>query len=52
MHRYLIFIFLFIIKLSFCQTQISWEDLEDVEFSDMYIDSIMNIFYIHILVLM
>ena len=40
MHRYLIFIFLFIIKLSFCQTQISWEDLEDVEFSDMYIDSI------------
>ena len=40
MHRYLIFIFLFIIKLSFCQTQINWEDLEDVQFSDMYIDSI------------
>ena len=40
MHRYFIFIFLFITKLSFCQIQISWEDLEDVEFSDMYIDSI------------
>ena len=40
MYRYLIFIFLFITKLIFCQTQINWEDLEDVEFSDMYIDSI------------
>ena len=40
MHRNLIFIFLFITKLIFCQTQINWEDLEDVEFSDMYIDSI------------
>ncbi len=40
MHKYFIFFFLFISKLSFSQIEISWQDLEDVEFSDMYIDSI------------
>ena len=53
MHRYFIFIFLFITKLSFCQIEISWEDLEDVEFSDMYIDSINEyILYPHFGLLM
>ena len=40
MHRSFIFFFLFISKFSFCQIEISWQDLEDVEFSDMYVDSI------------
>ena len=40
MHKYFIFFLLFISKFSFSQIEISWQDLEDVEFSDMYIDSI------------
>ena len=41
MHKYLIILFLFFSsKFSFSQTEISWQDLEDVEFSDMYVDSI------------
>ena len=40
MHKYFIFFLLFISKFGFSQIEISWQDLEDVEFSDMYIDSI------------
>tara|TARA_B100001142_G_scaffold131073_2_gene132676 strand:+ start:4347 stop:4781 length:435 start_codon:yes stop_codon:yes gene_type:complete len=40
MHKYIIFFLLLISKFSFSQIEISWQDLEDVEFSDMYIDSI------------
>ena len=41
MHKYLIILFLFFSsKFSFSQTEISWTDLEDVEFSDVYIEEI------------
>tara|TARA_B100001758_G_C18205815_1_gene502298 strand:+ start:135 stop:569 length:435 start_codon:yes stop_codon:yes gene_type:complete len=40
MHKYFIFFLLFISKFSFSQIEITWKDLEDVEFSDMYIDSV------------
>jgi len=40
MHKYFIVFLLFISKFGFSQIEISWQDLEDVEFSDMYIDSI------------
>ena len=40
MHKYFIFFLLFISTTSFSQTEISWQDLEDIEFSDIYIDSI------------
>ena len=40
MHKNSIFFLLLISKLSFSQIDIGWQDLEDVEFSDMYIDSI------------
>ncbi len=38
MHKYLILLFLLISKLSFSQIAIDWTDLEDVEFSDVYIE--------------
>ncbi|MEC9209844.1 MAG: DUF3299 domain-containing protein [Bacteroidota bacterium] len=40
MHKYFIFFLLFISKFSFSQIEITWKELEDVEFSDMYIDSV------------
>lgn len=40
MHRYFIFFLLVVPILGFSQIEITWQDLEDVEFSDMYIDSI------------
>tara|TARA_B100000902_G_scaffold340374_1_gene343150 strand:- start:493 stop:924 length:432 start_codon:yes stop_codon:yes gene_type:complete len=40
MHKYFIFLILFISKFTFSQTQISWQNLEDVEFSDMYIEEV------------
>jgi len=40
MNKYIIFFILLFSKFSFSQTEISWQDLEDVEFSDMYVDSI------------
>tara|TARA_B100001142_G_scaffold323392_1_gene373364 strand:+ start:2468 stop:2896 length:429 start_codon:yes stop_codon:yes gene_type:complete len=40
MNKYCVFFLLLFSKFSFSQTEISWQDLEDVEFSDMYVDSI------------
>ena len=40
MHKYFIFFLLIIPRFGFSQIEITWQDLEDVEFSDMYIDSI------------
>lgn len=40
MNKYSVFFLLLFSKFSFSQTEISWQDLEDVEFSDMYVDSI------------
>ena len=40
MHKYCLFIFLLISKFVFSQTDITWQDLEDVEFTDMYIEEI------------
>lgn len=37
---YLIIIVLLFSKNGFSQIEISWQDLEDVEFSDMYIDEV------------
>ena len=37
MYKYVIFFLLFISKFSFSQIEISWQDLEDVEFSDVYV---------------
>jgi hypothetical protein len=40
MHKYFIFFLLVVPIFGFSQIEITWQDLEDVEFSDMYIDSI------------
>ena len=40
MAKYCIFFLLFIAKFSFAQIEISWADLEDVEFSEMYVEEI------------
>ena len=40
MHKYFIFFLLFISKFSFSQIEISWQDLEDVEFSEVYVDEV------------
>lgn len=40
MHKYLIFLILFISKFSFSQIEISWKNLEDVEFSYNYYEDI------------
>jgi len=40
MNKCFIFFLLLFSKFSFSQTEISWQDLEDVEYSDMYVDSI------------
>ena len=40
MHKYVIFFLLFISKFSFSQIEISWQDLEDVEFSEVYVDEV------------
>lgn len=37
MHKYIILLVFFISKFSFSQIEISWTDLEDVEFSDTYV---------------
>ena len=38
MYRYVILFFLIISKFSFSQTEITWQDLEDVEFSEVFIE--------------
>ena len=40
MHKCIVFFLLLISKFSFSQIEISWQDLEDVEFSEIYNDSI------------
>ena len=40
MHKCFIFFLLVVPIFGFSQIEITWQDLEDVEFSDMYIDSI------------
>ena len=40
MHKYFILFVFLISKWSFSQTEINWKDLEDVEFSDLYIEEI------------
>ena len=40
MHKYFLFILFLISKFVFSQTDITWKDLEDVEFTDMYIEEI------------
>ena len=37
-YHYIIFFIFIISKLSYAQTEISWKDLEDVEFSDVYFE--------------
>ena len=44
MHKYFIFFLLILSKVSFSQVEISWQDLEDVEFSEIYNDSIGEYF--------
>jgi len=38
MHKTLIAIILLVSKFAFSQVEISWTDLEDVEFSDLYVE--------------
>ena len=40
MNKTLIFFLLFFSKLSFGQIEIGWKDLEDIEFSETFIDSL------------
>ena len=40
MLKYFLFILFLISKFVFSQTDITWKDLEDVEFTDMYIEEI------------
>jgi len=40
MHKYFLLFVLFISKVSFAQIEISWKDLEDVEFSYRHIEEI------------
>ena len=40
MHKYCIVCLLFISKFSFSQIEITWKDLEDVEFSDIHIEEV------------
>lgn len=40
MHRLLLISFLLIANMAFAQTEITWEDLEDVEFTDLFDDEI------------
>ena len=41
MHRFLFFLFFITItNICFSQTEITWKDLEDVEFSDMYVEEV------------
>ena len=40
MHRLCLLIFLFISNLGFSQIEITWSDLEDVQFSDLYIEEV------------
>lgn len=40
MPKFLLLAFLFTANLAFAQTEISWEDLEDVEFTDVFEDEI------------
>ena len=48
MNKYLILFMFIVSKFGFSQTQISWEDLEDVEFSNIYLErEDENILYPH-----
>ncbi len=40
MHKCLFLSFLFSVHFSFAQTEITWNDLEDVEFEDVYYDEV------------
>ena len=40
MHKYLFLGILFSVHFSFAQTEITWNDLEDVEFEDVYYDEV------------
>lgn len=40
MHRLLLISFLLTANMAFAQTEITWEDLEDVEFTDLFDDEI------------
>lgn len=40
MHKIILFIFLLSTNIAFSQIEISWEDLEDVEFTDVFEDEI------------
>ena len=40
MYKYFLFFSLFITKFSFSQIEISWQDLEDVEFSETYVEEV------------
>ena len=40
MHKCLFLILSFLVHFSFAQTEITWNDLEDVEFEDVYYDEV------------
>ena len=40
MHKFLLFCLLFSVNLSHAQTEITWKDLEDVEFEDIFYDEV------------
>ena len=40
MHKYLFISLFFSVHFSFAQTEITWNDLEDVEFEDVYYDEV------------
>ena len=40
MHRFLVFVIIFFSKFAFSQVELSWNDLEDVEFEDVYYDEV------------
>ena len=40
MHKFCLIFFLLFSKFIFSQTEITWQNLEDVEFTDMYIEEI------------
>ena len=40
MHKYLIFFFLLLSQTSYSQKEITWEDLEDIEFNEQYVEEL------------
>lgn len=45
MHKFCFFLLLFVTKISFGQIEITWKTLEDVEFTDTYLEELDAYYY-------